>query len=218
MVILYGIPVGGYIPEKPAATYIPFPGLTCDTCRDPYFRTRPDCLCRPFFVLGAYRRPVRGCSGSPLCDRSQSRTFPCPLALAPADARLYPSSAGVIGGEMSTLAKDLGWQQGYVTVYSTGEQYGRADDHHPDPHGVFQYEHNRYGLPYLFKRAAAEGARLFRPCTASKRRRHRAFSAVPVNATSTVTSGVGAGFAGSSGTAPAEGYMEVIFVRDYVLK
>lgn len=144
-----------------------------------------------------------------------------PLALTQADV---PAGYTLVSGrqksadEMSSVAKDLGWQQGYVTIYSTTGNmtagptaitqtitvYG-GKDISSIVSLVDSNERQQKGLTFSALALPATGADT------------RAFSAAPVNATPTISTG-SLGLAGSSGTTTTEGYIEVIFGKGEILE
>ena len=143
-----------------------------------------------------------------------------PLALAPADVPAgytLLSSRQKSAGEMGTLAKDLGWQQGYVTVYSLNDTAGPsaitqtitvyAGKNMSDLVSLVDTsERQEEGLNFTNLPLPATG-----PDT-------RAFVATAANATPSSTATEGTIMLAAGTSAPAEGYTEVIFAKGDILE
>ena len=140
-----------------------------------------------------------------------------PLALTAADV---PAGYTLVSGrqksadEISTLAKDLGWQQGYVTIYSTTGNLTAGPTVITQTLTVYSgrsmadivslvdsNERQQKGLVFSDRTLPATGADT------------RAFTAALVNATTGSP-----GIAGSSGTTATQGYTEVIFGKGEILE
>src|SRR5208337_1015318 len=173
--------------------------------------------CAALFSAGCISSPGTQAAPVPAAPVQVANVSLAPLALAPADV---PSGYTLISsrqkpaGEMGTLAKDLGWQQGYVTVYSLNDTTG--------PSAITQTitvysgknmsdlvslvdtsERQEKGLNFTDLPLPATG-----PDT-------RAFVATAANATpsSTATGGTIMLAADSGTSEPVEGYAEVIFAK-----
>ncbi len=107
---------------------------------------------------------------------------------------------------MSTLAKDLGWQQGYVAIYSSPANSTGGPTTITQTLTVYSNKSTTDMVSLVYSNEQQQKGLVFsdlpQPATGADT---RAFSAVPVNATPTVTSGM-AGFAESSETTPTKGY------------
>ena len=152
---------------------------------------------------------------------SVSNTSLVPLVLTPAElpegSTLVSSGARSLS-DMSATAKDLGWQAGYVTVYSLPANGTAGTTTVTQSLAVYSgrdisdivtlvdaNERRETGLSFTDLPAPAAGSSA------------RAYAAVPVNAGA--TSAVGNNISLSQGTAaPAEGYMEAIFGKGQVLE
>jgi hypothetical protein len=119
---------------------------------------------------------------------------------------------------MSTLARDLGWQQGYVVVYSSPANSTGGPTTITQTLTVYSNRSTADMVSFVYSNEQQQKGFVFSNLAQSATGADtRAFSAVPVNATPTVTTGMAA-FAESSGTSPTEGYTEVIFGKSTVLE
>jgi hypothetical protein len=221
MVILSGRAAGRVMPEKQAGNIFPVSGFNLvGMQRSIVFGL---CLIVCAAILGAGCTSTSGAGSAP--SVGTATTVPsanislAPLALTPADVPAgytLVSARQKSADEMSTLAKDLGWQQGYVTVYSTPANSTGGPTTITQTLTVYSNTSTTDMISLIYSNEQQQKGLVFsdlsQPATGADT---RAFSAVPVNATPTATSGMTA-FAESSGTAPAEGYMEVIFVKGTV--
>jgi hypothetical protein len=181
------------------------------------------CLIVCAAILGAGCLSLSGAANAPAAGTAtivpSANISLVPLALTPADVPVgftLVSARQKSADEMSTLARDLGWQQGYVTVYSTPANSTGGPMTITQTLTVYSNTSTTDMVSLIYSNEQQQKGLVFsdlaKPATGADT---RAFSAVPVNAAPMVTSGL-AGFAGNSGTAPKEGYMEVIFVRGTV--
>jgi hypothetical protein len=175
--------------------------------------------CAALFSAGCISSPGTQAAPVPAAPALAANVSLAPLALAPADV---PSGYTLLSGrqksagEMGTLAKDLGWQQGYVTVYSLNDTAGPsaitqtitvyAGKNMSDLVSLVDTgERQEKGLNFTDLPLPATG-----PDT-------RAFAATAANTTpsSTATGGM---LLAAGTSAPAEGYAEVIFVKGDILE
>ncbi len=224
MIILYGhrhpFPMG----RKRAATYIPFPVL-------PFLMQR-----FVFFILAVTTCAVLLCAGctstpgtpgnitpAPVTTASTVNISLAPLALTPAD---LPAGFTLQSGrqksinEVSPVALDLGWQEGYIATY-TSPGNGKAGSTlitqtitvYPAAKmsGIVTLvntnDRQAKGLDFTDLPLPAIGPEAY------------AFSAT-INATPTptATGGMTVLSPGSGTSAPAEGYSEVIFAKGEIFE
>ncbi|MFA5238070.1 MAG: hypothetical protein WC362_09475 [Methanoregula sp.] len=147
-----------------------------------------------------------------------------PLALGPADVpagSTLTSARQKSADEVSTLAKDLGWQQGYVIIYSTPANSTGGPALITQTLTVYSKksmadivalvdssERQQKGLVFSRLALPATGADTI------------AFSAAPVTVTPTLTTtgGMAVPAQGTGTSTPAEGYSEVIFGKGNILE
>lgn len=146
-----------------------------------------------------------------------------PLALGPADipaGSALTSARQKSADEVSTLAKDLGWQQGYVIIYSTPANSTGGPALITQTLTVYSKksmadivalvdssERQQKGLVFSRLALPATGADTI------------AFSAAPVTVTPTLTTGgMTVPAQGADASTQAEGYSEVIFGKGTVLE
>jgi hypothetical protein len=209
------------MPEKRAGNIFPVPGCNLTGMqRSIVFGL---CLIVCAAILGAGCMSLSGAGSAP----AAGTVTPVPsanvslalLAIAPADVPAgytLVSARQKSADEMSTLAKDLGWQQGYVVIYSTPVNSTGGPTTITQTLTVYSNKSTSDMVSLIYSNEQQQKGLVFsdlaQPATGANT---RAFSAVPVNATPTAISGMTA-FAESTGTAPEEGYMEVIFGKDTV--
>ncbi|MGA2162559.1 MAG: hypothetical protein ABSG28_10265 [Methanoregula sp.] len=173
---------------------------------------------------GCTSAPGTQTAPAPIATAPTANVSLAPLALGPADIPagfVLQTSRQKSADEVSSLARDLGWQQGYITVYSTPENSTGGSS--VITQTVTEYsgqnmsrlvsfadtgEHQQKGLVFADLPVPATG-----PDT-------RAYAASVANATpvSSSTGGNMAMLAEDSGTsAPTVGYVEVIFARGNIL-
>jgi hypothetical protein len=145
-----------------------------------------------------------------------------PLALIPTDVPAgytLVSSRQKSAGEMSTLAKDLGWQEGYITIYSSLENSTGGPTTITQTITVYSGKDMSSIVSLVNSNERQQNGLVFSdlalPSTGADT---RAFSAALVNATPTVTPGGMVTLAESSGTTPTAGYTEVIFGKGEILE
>ena len=176
--------------------------------------------CAALFCAGCISSPGTQAAPVPAAPAQAANVSLAPLALAPAD---MPSGYTLLSGreksagEMGTLAKDLGWQQGYVTVYSLNDTAGQsaitqtiavyAGKNMSDLVSlVYTTERQEKGLNFTDLPLPATG-----PDT-------RAFIATAADATPSSTATEGTIMLAAGTSAPSEGYAEVIFAKGDILE
>ena len=183
------------------------------------------CLIICAAILGAGCTSLSGAGSAPAPGTAttapSANVSLAPLALTPADVPTgytLVSARQKSADEMSTLARDLGWKQGYVVVYSTPANSTVKPTTITQTLTVYSNKSMTDMVSLVYSNEEQQKGLVFsdlaQPATGAGT---QAFSAVPVNATPTVTTGM-AGFAENSGTTPAEGYTEVIFGKGAVLE
>jgi hypothetical protein len=145
-----------------------------------------------------------------------------PLALTPTNVPAgytLVSSRQKSSDEMSSVAKDLGWQEGYVTIYSSPAGSAGKPTTITQTITVYSGKDISSIVSLVDKNERQQNGLVFSdlalPATGADT---RAFSAALVNATPTVTPGGMVTLAESSGTTPTVGYTEVIFGKGEILE
>jgi len=177
--------------------------------------------CAALFSAGCISSPGTQAAPVPAAPVQVANVSLAPLALAPADV---PSGYTLISsrqkpaGEMGTLAKDLGWQQGYVTVYSLNDTTGPSAITQTITVYAGKNMSDLVSLVYITERQekGLNFTNLPLPATGPDT---RAFVATAANATPSSTATEVAVLASEPGaTTPSEGYIEVIFAKGQVFE
>jgi len=224
MIILYGHRHPIPMERKRAATYIPFPVL-------PFLMQR-----FAFFILAVAACAVLLCAGctstpgtpgnstpSPVTNASTVNISLAPLAFTPAD---LPAGFAQQSGrqksinEVSSVAQDLGWQEGYIATY-TSPGNGTAGSILITQTITVYPAAKMSGIVTLVntndrQTKGLDFTNLPLPATGPET---YAFSAT-INATPTptATGGMTVLSPGSGTSAPPEGYNEVIFAKGEILE
>ena len=184
------------------------------------------CLIICAAILGAGCTSLSGAGSAPAPGTAttapSANVSLAPLALTPADVPTgytLVSARQKSADEMSTLARDLGWKQGYVVVYSTPANSTVKPTTITQTLTVYSDKSTTDMVSLVYSNEQQQKGLVFsdlaQPATGADT---RAFSAVPVNVTPTATTGSMSALADNSRTTPAEGYTEVIFGKGTVLE
>ncbi|HVP96027.1 hypothetical protein [Methanoregula sp.] len=173
------------------------------------------------FLLGA------GCTSttpSPASTTPAATIALAPLALTPADIPAgftLQSAREKSPDEMSSMAKDLGWQEGYVASWTTPANGTAGSTVITQTITVYTAENQSSLVSLVASNEQQQAGLAFSdlPLPATGPDTH-ALSAAVVNATpaSTPAGGFGPLQSGSASTAPTQGYIEVIFAKGPVLE
>jgi len=160
----------------------------------------------------------------PVTSASTANISLAPLALAPADLPAgftQQSGRQKSADEMSSLAKDLGWQEGYVATFSSSGNGTAGSTSITQTITVYNAK-NMSSIVSLVDAGERQQADLVfsglpLPATGPDT---RALSAIAVNTTpaTTTAGGLSALSSESGSSAPAEGYIEVIFAKSEILE
>ncbi len=225
MIILYGHRHPFPMERKRAATYIPFPVLPFHMQRFAFFILAVT-FCVVLLCAGCTSTP--GTPGNitpaPVTNATTVNISLAPLALAPADLPAgftQQSGRQKSADEMSSLAKDLGWQEGYVATYASSGNGTAGSTSITQTITIYDAK-NMSSIVSLVDAGEQQQADLAfsglpLPATGPDT---RALSATAVNTTpaSTTAGGLSALSSGSGTSAPAEGYIEVIFAKGEILE
>ena len=214
----------GYIPPARPATYIPF---TVTPLLMQRFLYPVLCLIACCVLLSAGCTSLSGTQASaPLTATSApaENISLVPYALAPADlpAGFAEQSARYKSAdEVSATAKDLGWQEGYVSTWASTGNATLGVTTITQTTTVYNARNMSSLVPLVAAGEQQQQGLVFstlpQPATGPDT---RAISAVVVNATPTAATsgGVVAIQNESTSTAAAQGYIEVIFGKGQILE